>query len=136
MVSYKRLRWRLDGPGEDARRCPNCEPGGYPAARSGVVRRRSGPGASVTISPIHRRDDNDAPAIGAPDPRATKARALHKILSAFTKEVPPRPRALVRGRPLHKGGVPHIMAASVRNAKVIQRFALRMAAGLAQEAGR
>ena len=84
MVSYKRLRWRLDGPGEDARRCPNCEPGGYPAAL-GVVRRRSGPGASVTISPIHRRDDNDAPAIGAPDPRGTKARALHNILSAFTK---------------------------------------------------
>ena len=30
----------------------------------------------------------------------------------------------------------HIMAVSVSNAKVIQRFALRMTAGLAQEAGR
>ena len=31
---------------------------------------------------------------------------------------------------------PTLMAISVRNAKVIQRFALRMAARLAQEAGR
>ncbi len=102
---------------------------------SGVVRRRPGPGASVTTSPIHRGDDNEPRLLALPTPRATQARALHRILSALQKKYR---RVLelwsLAGHSIEEAS--HVMAISVSNAKVIQRCALRMTARLAQEAAR
>ena len=101
----------------------------------GVVRRRSEPGASVTIIPIHRGDDNDPQLLALPTRDRRGRGALHKVLSALQKKYR---RVLelwfLAGHSIEEAS--HVMAISVSNAKVIQRCALRMTARLAQEAGR
>ena len=101
----------------------------------GVVRRRSGPGASVTISPIHRGDDND-PQLLALRRRDRRGRGpCTKSSSALQKKY--RRVLELWSRAGHSTEeASHVMAISVSNAKVIQRGARRVTARLAQEAAR
>jgi DNA-directed RNA polymerase specialized sigma24 family protein len=90
--------------------------------RPDVVRRRSEPDASVTISPIHRGDDND-PQLLAPRTRDRRDK-YRRVLELW----------FLAGHSIEEAS--DVMAISVSNAKVIQRCALRMTARLAQEAAR
>jgi hypothetical protein len=101
----------------------------------GVVRCRSEPDASVTISPIHRGDDNN-PQLLALSTRDRRGRGvLHKVLSALQDKYG---RVLelwfLAGHSIEEAS--HVMAISVSNAKVIKRCALQMTARLVQEAAR
>ena len=103
--------------------------------RPGVVRRRSGPGASVTISPIYRGDDNDPQLLALPTRDRRGRGVLQKIRSALQNKYR---RVLelwfLAGHSIEEAS--HVMAVSVSNAKVIQRCALRMTARRPQEAAR
>ncbi len=101
----------------------------------GVVRRRSEPGASVTIIPIHRGDDNNPQPLAVPTQDRRGRGALHKILSALQKKYRRVLELwLLAGHSIEEAS--DVMAISVSNAKVIQRGARRMTARLAQEAAR
>jgi DNA-directed RNA polymerase specialized sigma24 family protein len=101
----------------------------------GVGRRRSGPGARVTISPIHRRDDNDPQLLALPARDRRGRGALHNVLSALQEKY----RRVLELWFLAGGSIEEaspVMAISVSNAKVIQRCVPGMTARLAQEAAR
>jgi DNA-directed RNA polymerase specialized sigma24 family protein len=101
----------------------------------GVVRRRSGRGARVTISPIHKGDDSDPHLLALPTRDRCERGALHKVLSALQEKYR---RVLelwfLAGHSIEEAS--HVMPISVSNPKVIQRCVLWTTARLAQEVAR